>query len=47
VPEIDYKQLLRKKKAILDLIKQRASNDGQSSYSKDELEFLVLKQKAI
>jgi hypothetical protein len=46
-PVIDYKALLRKKKAILEMIRSRSSSESHGGYTKDELEFLILKQKAI
>ena len=46
--DIDYKKILRVKKTILEGMKKEKNLNGQyTGYTKVELEFLILKQKAI
>ena len=48
VPDIDYKNLLRIKKTILEgMKKETRQSDQYLGYTKVELEFLILKQKSI
>ena len=47
-PDIDYKNLLRIKKTILEgMKKETRQSDQYLGYTKVELEFLILKQKSI